>query len=78
MDGLFNTPRGVIPVLLTSFSTVRIHPDTQREIARECPNWLALRLDHRTKEYRRLREIERDISAISEVEWLHGDELTEF
>jgi hypothetical protein len=34
--------------------------------------------DRRTKQWRRQMEIQRDIEAIAEVEWLHGGDLMQF
>ena len=65
------------PLLVTAFSTISIHPDTQRQIEAECPNWLNMKRDRRTKETRRLLQMERDITALAEAMWITGDELTE-
>jgi hypothetical protein len=64
-------------LLVTEFGNIRIMPDTCAAIEADIPGWAQV-TDRRTTKWRALRQIEQDIRAIAEYEWLHMGELTEF
>lgn len=64
------------PILVTPFGDIRISYETAIVLDADVPGWSHIR-DRRTKAYRRLCEIERDINALAEAMWLTGDDLTE-
>ncbi len=69
MSGLVNGYGDVCDVYVSAFGNTRLSP----EVA------LALNVaDRRTKEGRKAKQLERDIAAIAEAQWLNGDELEVF
>jgi hypothetical protein len=77
LRALARSRRGNIPLIVTCFGTVTLAEDTCRAIEEECPGFM-YHTDRRTKQWRRQMEIQRDIEAIAEVEWLHGGDLMQF